>query len=178
MTSWILVERTTKPRAAPEPGEAAPAAPAGAGRSGGRRLRTGAAQRLDLYEDPAHLGVGSGDAFLDAVHGGVDSLRGQAGRELHLYVQQHVVWAEVHREDDTEADHRRVGQRDLANGGHELRVGRLADQQALTLVGEPAGGADEDEADHHRGEAVDERLLQLVTNEHAEERDAQAQQRR
>src|SRR5450756_2770633 len=123
---------------APEPGEAAPSAPAAAGRSGGRRLRTGAAQRLDLDEDPAHLGVRPGDALLDAMHGGVDRLRGQTRSELNLDVEKYVVGAEVHGEHHAEADHRRVGQCDLANGGHELRVGRLTDQQALALVGQPA----------------------------------------
>ena len=56
-------------------------------------------------------------------------------------------------------DHGRVGQGDLAHGGHQLGVGRLADEEAPALVGEPQGGADEDEADDHRGEAVEDRRL-------------------
>src|SRR5665647_1641128 len=65
------------------------------------RLRGGhrgyaAAQRLDLDEDPAHLGVRPSDALLDAMHGGVDRLRGQTRSELDLDVEKYVVGAEVH----------------------------------------------------------------------------------
>src|SRR5665647_590753 len=82
-----------------------PAVPAGAGRSGSRRLRTGAAQRLDLDEDPAHLGVRPGYALLDAMHGGVDRLRGQTRSELDLDIEKYVVGAEVHGQHHAEADH-------------------------------------------------------------------------
>ena len=74
------------------------------------------------------------NVFFDAVHGFFHFGGRQAGMKVDVQGQKHVVGPKVHAQGLLGVENRRVGLHQGADAAEHVRVGALANEQALALI--------------------------------------------